>query len=186
MDEVRAKRYAGPYSQVPFNHYIQSPVGLVPKQSGKPRLIFHLSYPRNTGLSVNENTDPTLTSVSYAEFDDAVKLCLRAGKGCFAAKADGMSAFRQLGIRRQDWPLLVLKAQSPHDNKTYYFVDKCLPFGASISCALFQAFSDALAHIVHYKSAQENVNYLDNFFFVAMYKYMCDRQIRIFLECAMQ
>ena len=48
MKEVELKRVAGPYSkeQIPFGNFIQSPIGLVPKagNSGKTRLIFHLSY----------------------------------------------------------------------------------------------------------------------------------------------
>ena len=53
MTEVKAKRYAGPFRKIPYKYYIQSPVGLVPKDKGKKtRLIFHLSYPK-TGDSVN-------------------------------------------------------------------------------------------------------------------------------------
>ena len=55
MKEVKEKRYAGPYSKIPFDNYIQSPIGLVPKDNGKDcRLIFHLSYPRGSGMSVNQ------------------------------------------------------------------------------------------------------------------------------------
>ena len=47
MKEVKLKRYAGPFEQIPFKHFIQSPIGLVPKDGGKDtRLIFHLSYPK--------------------------------------------------------------------------------------------------------------------------------------------
>ena len=43
MVEVKAKRYAGPFKKIPYKNYIQSPVGLVPKDKGKKtRLIFHL------------------------------------------------------------------------------------------------------------------------------------------------
>ena len=39
---------AGPYDEIPFENYIQSPIGLVPKVSedkqNQTRLIFHLSY----------------------------------------------------------------------------------------------------------------------------------------------
>ena len=31
MKEVALKRYAGPYDEIPYNYYIQSPIGLVPK-----------------------------------------------------------------------------------------------------------------------------------------------------------
>ena len=44
MKEVEIGRYAGPYDQPPFEFYIQSPLGLVPKGEKKVRLIFHLSY----------------------------------------------------------------------------------------------------------------------------------------------
>ena len=183
MKEVKERRYAGPFSQIPFDNYIQSPIGLVPKDGGKKtRLIFHLSYPRDTNLSVNANTPKELSTVKYQSFDDAVKLCILAGKGCHAGKSDLTSAFRHLCIRKQDWCLLVMKAESPLDGKTYFFVDKCLPFGASISCAHFQAFSDALSHIVKVKSGRDNINYLDDFFFAALRKLSCNDNIQKFIE----
>ena len=45
MKEVKLKRVTGPYEQVPFDNFIQSPIGLVPKAGwDQTRLIFHLSY----------------------------------------------------------------------------------------------------------------------------------------------
>ena len=35
MTEVKAKRYAGPFKKIPYKYFIQSPVGLVPKDKGK-------------------------------------------------------------------------------------------------------------------------------------------------------
>ena len=53
MKEVELGRFAGPYDEPPFEHFVQSPIGLVPKDKGlKTRLIFHLSYPKD-GESVN-------------------------------------------------------------------------------------------------------------------------------------
>ena len=185
MKEVQLKRYAGPYRDVPFKHFIQSPIGLVPKDHGtKTRLIFHLSYPRNTEepKSVKSNTPPELSSVQYPSFDDAVKLCLEAGVHAAIGKSDMSSAFRHLGIRKQDWKYLVMKAKNPMDGKFYYFVDKCLPFGASISCSHFQAFSDAISHIVKFKTGYPNINYLDDYFFAARIKMICDSQIQCFLD----
>ena len=182
MKEVGCKRYAGPFLEVPYTYYIQSPIGLVPKDNGKTRLIFHLSYPRNSGLSVNENTPKSMSTVEYADFDQAVRICLNLGVGCFAAKSDLTSAFRHICIGRFWWRFLVMKAKSPKDGKWYYFVDKCMPFGASISCSIFQSFSDALAHITRFYTEQENINYLDDFFFAALLKAACDRQISIFLD----
>ena len=68
-------------------------------------------------------------------------------------------------------------------------MDKCLPFGHSISCALFQKFSDAIAHIfkfaVRLKMQDEALwmdltNYLDDFLFLA--KIVCDWLMAEFLD----
>ena len=189
MKEVQNKCYAGPFEKIPFNNYIQSPIGLVPKDGGKAtRLIFHLSYPRKSDvpLSVNANTPKHLCTVKYPDFDEAIALCIKEGVNCAAGKSDLKSAFRHFCMSPDDWMLLVMKAKSPFDGKIYYFVDKCMPFGAAISCSHFQRFSNALAHILKYKSGGRNsVNYLDDFFFVAMMKLICDTHINLFIKiCA--
>ena len=130
MKEVETGRYAGPYETPPFDSFIQSPIGLVPKDHGtKTRLIFHLSYPRNGKgrKSVNEHTPREFCTVQYKDFDCVVKLCAVEGKGCAVGKTDVISAFRLLPIRPEDWPLLLMKAEHPETGKIYYFVDKCLP-----------------------------------------------------------
>ena len=68
------------------------------------------------------------------------------------------------------------------DGQWYYFMDKCLPFRASISSAHFQSFSDAVAHILRKKTGCELVNYLDDFLFAAFLKALCDTQIQQFLD----
>ena len=67
-----------------------------------------------------------------------------------------------------------MKARSPLDGEMYYFVDKCLPFRASISCAHFQNFSDAVAHLVRWRVGlnKEVVNYLDDFLFIAFIEWL--------------
>ena len=56
----------------PFDFFIQSPIGLVPKDGGEDtRLIFHLSYPRN-GLSVNSEHPKEYCSVQYLT---SLRLC---------------------------------------------------------------------------------------------------------------
>ena len=182
MTEVKAKRYAGPFRKVPFKNFIQSPVGLVPKDKGKKtRLIFHLSYPKN-GESVNSCIPEDLCSVKYPDFMEAVAMCFQEGKACYCAKSDMSMAFRNVPMNKDSWCFLVLKATNPKDGKTYYFVDKCLPFGASISCAIFQAFSDSVAFLVHHRTHKPLVNYLDDFFFAALQKILCDGQVRVFLD----
>ena len=59
-------------------------------------------------------------------------------------KSDNRSAFRNLGLSRHCLHYLITKAKSPIDGKWCYFVDKCIPFGSSISCALIQKVSEAV------------------------------------------
>ena len=80
MKEVKLKRFAGPYKEeeIPFEYFIQSPVGLVAKDGGKDTgLIFHLSYPRNKGTSVNANIPVERCTVRYPDFSEAVRLCTK-------------------------------------------------------------------------------------------------------------
>ena len=145
MNEVALGRYAGPFAEPPFEFFVQSPIGLVPKDKGtKTRLIFHLSYPK-TGESVNSGIPHDKCTVKYPDFDEAVKICLQEGVGCSIGKSDMSSAFRHVPMAKDQWWLLVMKAEHPTTGQICYFVDKCLPFGSSISCAIFQAISDAIA-----------------------------------------
>ena len=77
-----------------------------------------------------------------------------------------------------------MKAQNPATGEWVYFVDKCLPFGASISCAIFQRFSDALKHLIEYRARAPGsiTNYLDNFLFVALMLMRCNYLIQEFLN----
>ena len=172
----------------PFEHFIQSPIGLVPKDNGKDhRLIFHLSYPqkKEEQLSVNGNMPPELCRVKYPNFTEAVQLYIREGQSCKIGCSNIKAAFRNLGILRCHWYLLVLKARNPVDLKFYYFFDKCLPFGASISCSHFQRVSNGIAHIVSTRTGKKLVNYLHDYYFAALVKLVCNGQIREFLQvCA--
>ena len=98
MKEVKLGRFAGPYDKIPFDNYIQSPIGLVPKDGNKDtRLIFHLSYPRQTKdgqkRSVNANIPAERCSVNYPDFSVAVKRCLEEGKGCHISRSDFQQLF---------------------------------------------------------------------------------------------
>ena len=79
MKEVHAGSFAGPFNKVPFENYIQSPIGLIPKSGGKTRLIFHLSYKFGDGIedvSLNQGTQRDKCSVKYQDIDAAVECCL--------------------------------------------------------------------------------------------------------------
>ena len=84
MKEVKLERVAGPYKSIPFENFIQSPVGLVPKAGGQTRLIFHLSFNFSKDLKkdglVNHHTPEHLCSVKYRDLDHAVRNCLQMWK----------------------------------------------------------------------------------------------------------
>ena len=196
MKETELGRFAGPYQKIPFkNNYIQSPIGLVPKSGGKTRLIFHLSYKFHNGNeSVNFCTPEEDCTVKYKDLDEAVRQCLHllkeSGENCLVfAKFDLISAFRILPILVSHRRYLIMKAEHPIDGQYYYFIDKCLPFGASISCKHFQRFSNALTavvqHVITLKLKIRNppiTNYLDDFLFIYLRKMLCNSMVRIFLE----
>ena len=145
MVEVQAGRFAGPFKDPPFDYFIQFPIGLVPKDGGKKtRLIFHLSYPK-TGTSVNSCIPDEECTVHYPDFEQAVKMCLHIGKNAKMAKSDMSRAFRNVPMDRESFRYLVMKCKHPVTGITYWFTDKCLPFGSSISCAIFQNFSNAVS-----------------------------------------
>ena len=131
---------------------------------------------------MNANTPRNICSVEYPTFDEAVQLCIAAGRNCHISKSDMTSAFRILGVKKAHWPYLVMMAISPTDNKTYYFMDKCLPFGTSISCSHFQKVSDAIAHLVHWRTNRDLINYLDDFFFAVLLRAICNQQVQAFLD----
>ena len=181
IKEAKLKRFTGPYKGIPFEHFTQSPIGLVPKDGGKgTRLILHLSYPRNKGTSVNANIPAEKCLVKYPDFNEAVQMCIASGISSNVGKSDMKSAFRNLCMRRKDFCWLVMKAHSPFDRQWYYFVDKCLPFGSLISCAHFQPFSNSIAFIIKVRSGHRPINYLDDFLFTALRKLICDSMIAQF------
>ena len=159
MKEVGAGRYAEPYKSVPFPNFIQSPIGLVPKARNKTWLIFHLLFEffdekGNSLGSVNSCTPKEWCSVKYNDLDAAAATCIKISnfakeKGVlptvvFLGKTNLSSTFRILPLKRGCYCWLVMKAMDPQDGIMKYFVEKCLPFGASISCSHYQRFSNAL------------------------------------------
>ena len=192
MKEVKAKRFAGPYEGTPpLKHFVQSPIGLVPKAGNQTRLIFHLSYKfKNGNDSINSYIPREKCSVKYHDVDHAVNNCLRLLKAnpdatLWFAVADLKSAFRMVPLAPHWWGLLVMKARHPKSGKWFYFIDKCLPFGAAISCAIFQRWLNALTHITNH-FLKESVpqrgisNYLDDFFNVSLSRVACNTMILTF------
>lgn len=157
--EVTAGRMSGPYILPPMTNLHVSPIGVVPKADGGWRMITHLSYPPS--FSINEHIDPQFTTVTYTSFDTVVQTISTLGLMALLAKVDIKNAFRLLSICPGDFELLGI-----YINGAYY-IDKCLPFGCSISCKIFETFSTFLEWAVKFKTQLDTVhNYLDDFIFI--------------------
>ena len=113
-------------------------------------------------------------------------MCLEVGPVCYVAKSDFKAAFRNLPIKPQDQKLLVMKAKNPAMNKWMFFVDKCLPFGSSVSCSHFQRVSNTIEHIFRKTSGSKANNYLDDFLFTTLLKCLSDGNVQMFLDICEQ
>ena len=194
IKEVKTGRVAGPYKQPPYDYFVQSPVGLVPKAGNKTRLIFHLSYEFETGEgSINSWIPEDVCSVKYNDLDHAIQNCLelvkRTGiKSIFYSKSDLMSAFRGLPILIRHRKYLLMAIFHPITKEKFFFVEKNLPFGSSISCSHFTRFSNCLRHLVEFNLGRHYVitNYLDDFLFIDNTKEGSDHMVRVFLQICEQ
>ena len=171
--ELRLGRIAGPFVDPPFENFIVSPLGLVPKKNpGEFRLIHDLSFPK--GNSVNSHIDPQFSTVQYEVLDHCIEIIQSLGSGCLVAKADLRDAFRIIPVSPASYRMLGFFW------KGRLFYDKCLPMGCSISCQTFELLSQALQWImIHKLSVQFTSHILDDFIF---FGYPESNQCRSFLN----
>ena len=159
--EIKLGRMWGPFENPPFKHLMCSPVGLVPKKdTDEMRMIMHLSYPY--GESINDFIDEDKTSTSYQQFNDAITLVQKHGQGCFMAKGDVKSAFKLAPMRYKDLECLGIFFEKQ------FYIDLTMPFGSSISCAIFEDISSLIHWIFEQQTKKQFLHYLDDYF-------MCDR-----------
>ena len=167
MSEVRLGRIAGPFPSPPLPNFICSPLSLKEKSTpGKYRLLHNLSYPYDA-RSVNFNIPDEISSLQYASVYDAIKVLIRYDS-CFMAKADIKEAYRLIPLAPNCYNLLGFQLEGQ------YFYDRCLPMGASSSCAIFEKFSDSLVYILKevYK-VKHIIKMLDDFLFIGESEILC-------------
>jgi hypothetical protein len=173
--EASMGRIVGHFDTPPIQNLICSPVGSVAKKNTeKRRRIHHLSWPRN-GSSVNRFIEDQ--DCSYETFDDAIRMVLTMGKGCYLSKVDIKAAFRCIPVHPDDWHLLGMWWR----NK--YWVDLRLPFGLKSSPALWERYATAIVWM-----AKNNclidwlVHYVDDFLLGGAKKADCTRATLNFLK----
>ena len=140
--------------------------------------------------SINHYIPGGSSSVHYRDLDFAINTCLElsnrnGGKvPIFLSKTDLMSAFCLAPIKPSQRFLLIMKAYHPVTNQLFYFIEKNLPFGASLSCKIFQSFSDSLRHLVEEITGKfhQTTNYLDDFLFVEISRQQCNRLVLEFIK----
>ena len=151
-NEVQKGRLIGPLNPNDYPYAQISSLGAIPKKhSDKWRLILDLSHP--AGSSVNDGISKSFCSLSYMKVQDVVRQILKLGRGCFLAKIDVDSAFRNVPVHPHDRPLLGMIW-----NQQLY-IDSVLPFGLRSAPKIFNAVAAALRWI----AVQRGVTYLDHF-----------------------
>lgn len=160
--DVAAGKKAGPFARKPFPQMCISPIGAVPKRdSEKVRVIHHLSYPHK-GDSVNAGV--VEESFNLSSFGHAAQAVRKLGKGCLLIKLDVSSAYKQIPVQREDWPLLGFKWRGQ------YYYERVLPFGLRSSCRLWDLYASALhfcfMHLLETHASRSVIHYVDDFLFV--------------------
>ena len=147
----------GPFSELPFNGLLCSPLNLVPKarNRGKFRLIPNLAFTYDNN-SINANIPD---SQAYASFDRAIQICQSLGQDCFISKMDYDSAFRIFPISGLDLHLLGFTLENE------YYINSSMVFGARSSCRIFETFTTAMEWALIQRSGWHIcTHYLDDFF----------------------
>ena len=109
----------------------------------------------------------------------AVNLVAKAGQGAFMAKEDFKLAFYNLPMAFSELNLLGVKVEGK------YFIDCALPFGASISCKIFEDVASLIHWIAEKRAGHKFVHYLDDFFMVHRLNMVCKNIMSMFkLVCA--
>ena len=179
--ELSLGRLMGPLEIPPFEDFVISPLGIRAKKApGEYRVIHDLSFPYD-GNSINDGIPRDQATVKYASVYDAIKAILKFGHNTFLAKTDIRSAFRIIPIAPSNYHLLGFKWR----NK-YYF-DKCLPMGASSSCAIFESLSTALEWILlKYTRNVLIVHVLDDFLIISPNEQLCELALKQVTEICEQ
>ena len=178
MKEVHLGRMIGPFSSQPIEPLICSSVGMVKKKNSlEIRRVMHLSYPK--GSFINTFIDPADAETHYQTFEAAVNLVAKAGQGAFIVKEDFKSAFCSVPMAFSELNLLGIKVEGK------YFIDCALPFGASISCKVFEDIGSLIHWIAEKRAGHKFVHYLGNFFTVHRLNLVCSNIMAVFkLVCA--
>ena len=133
-------------------------------------------------MSVNHFIPRELCSVQYVSIDDAVAIVKKFGRNCLMGKLDLSNAYKQIGVRPDDWHLLGSTWMNEY-NQTEYYYDTVLPFGGRSSARLFNKFADSLEFMMVKNGVSSMLHYLDDMFTAgAPNSSECDDNMEIMLN----
>jgi hypothetical protein len=110
--ELELERIAGPFTEIPLNNFVCSPLGLIPKKTpGEFRLIHDLSYPE--GKSINCLILPENSKVQYESIENVIHLIKTFGPHALMAKKGYRGWFQKhpLTLRRLSFARLSVARQ---------------------------------------------------------------------------
>ena len=166
LEQTALGHIAGPFNHPPYQFYRCSPLKTVPKKgnASKLRIVHHLSHPH--GRSINSFTRDWPCPLQ--DFDHAIRIVRRLGRGCYMAKMDVKAAYRCIPVRPADWPLLGMQ----WDNRFYFH--RTLPFGLRSACHLWERYATALEWIIRHEYGVEHItHYVDDTFIANATKAGC-------------
>jgi hypothetical protein len=152
-DEIEKGRIEGPFQTRPDTVKRVVPMGSVPKDGDKRRIILNYSAPE--GCAVNEEIEKL--ECQLEQFDRVMDMLGDLPTGTMMIKIDVKSAFRLVPVRKEDTGLLGMLWNGQ------YYKDRCLPFGLSSSPPLWERISRALEWILRKWVTPYVAHYVDDF-----------------------
>ena len=166
LKQLQLGRRLGPLAASPFAFHKINRMGVVVRQGKpKPRVVHHLSWPRNGD---NVNASVRVFDVKLHAFDQAIDALRTCGAGARMAKIDIDAAYRCIPVRPADWPLQGMQWRG----KQYY--DIVMQFGLASATAIFEWYSSAAEHMAkRLCNVQHLVHYVDDFLLMHAHSREC-------------
>ena len=161
LEELNQNSIIGPFDRVMFKNARISPIDALPKNdSTDVRVILNLSFPPESGKSVNDAVDKDVylgvpTNLTYPTIDDLVDLIHFCGDGCALMKVDLRKYYRQIFVDPGSVHLLGFQV----DGELYW--DISLSMGLRIAWYIAQRISSSIMFIFRQRGFL-GVNYLDD------------------------
>lgn len=168
--ELQRGRYVGPVTQAEVESLLgtfhTSPLSIIPKpgQPGKFRIIQNLSSPHSplgSISSINSSIDSDQYPCTWGTFSTICLLIRRLPPGSQAAVRDVKEAYRNVPIKPEQWPGLVVRL----DEDDNFAIDTRDCFGLASGGGLYGRLGDAGAQIMRSRGIGPLSKWVDDHIF---------------------